>query len=706
MSQKFFNLLFEVSNENRYKILTALQEKPLRITDISRDLELTSPEARRHLLRLNERGLIQRDIDGYYNLTPYGKNSLILLNEFEFISKNQEYFKTHDSLSLPSKFLKDMGKLMKTKLITNTMDFIRYTQNLLKESKKRVSVMVDQFPMTFLPNIVEAIDRGVTIRIIESKDQILQPNLSELTSEESKAVIRTKTTPLYQRRILENVQLQFFLSESQCVFSFPLTNHQFDYTGFLCDEEISLDWCNELFDYYWSQASPRISIESDEAIKRSYPISVKNQVRIRGVNNPNVDVQAVQDAVDNYREVILLGKFNFGASNILISKSVIIRGDGRENNIPLASIYKRGWSFPFRQFTGVFMVDEDDLDVTIENINFTDFNCACILSRMKKINSMNVLNNRIVLPTGYGRGITLGSFGDLIHGILISEVGKDGVLIEGNYIDLATVGFQRGSFSRGGLEDDPEFRPDLFNHEYFVGFGIAVNGCSGKVEIKNNIVRNANGRGIASVQNKEHTEVIIRDNEIKSDVYGSYPFSSRESGAGILVQTGMIKGTSNFDVCIEKNIIKLEKVNQSGILALGPRIEGSKLIGGVIRDNQIYLKNGYEGIHLRKCDDFEVAENKIFGEAYYGIRVSGNRKIGNQDLGSYSNQLYGNDLQGLVIKSSDAYVLNHSDGRMFSQTNPNTAHIWLDKFAKNTSILTIKKYSLIDEGEENKVIME
>ncbi len=710
VSNGFHDLLFEMSNENRYMILLILREQSRRITDLTRQMNLTTTEVRRHVSRLTEAGLIQRDLEGYYHLTPYGETSLLLFQEFEFLSSNREYFKTHNPLSIPMEFVKQVGKLRKATVVPNAMDFIRYTQNLLKESEKQVSILVDQFPMNLLPNIVDAIDRGVLIKIIESKNQILEPDFFKLTSEETRALHRTRSTHLYERRMLENVRLQFFLSESSCILCFPLNDDQFDYTGFLCEEEASLEWCNEFFDYHWDQATARVIRKPVKSVKRGYGVSVKDQVIVEGLNDPQIDPQAVQDAVDNYKIIFLRGRFNFGTSSVSLSRSVIIRGEGREDGVPLTSIYKKGWSFPFRQFTGVFDVDEDDLDLTIENLNFTDFNCAGILQRVNSINSMKVLDNRITVPTGYGRGLTYGSLGDWLHGVLIQNVGKGGLLIEGNYIDLATQGMWRGSINRGGLEEDPEYRPDLFNHEYYVGFGIAVNDCSGKVEIKNNVVRNANGRGIALSQHYETAEVLVKSNIIESDVYGSYPFSSRESSAGILAQTGYgDKDLPSYHVCIENNTIRLNKINGSGIVALGPVSEGSeKLRDGLIRDNFIYLRDGYEGIHLRKCDDFQVINNRISGNAYYGIRISGHRRFDDRDMSSVHNQVQNNDMDGLQIKETDAYVLNHSDGKMFASSLSDlqtlTTHIWLDRYTRNNEIHIRKNEQLLDEGETNKIV--
>ena len=706
-SKEFHDLLFEMSNENRYRILLIIKEEKKRITDLTRQTNLTTTEVRRHVTRLSEVGLIQRDIEGYYRVTPYGETCVFLLQEIDFLSTNKEYFKAHNPQLVPTQFLKQIGKLRNATKISNPVEYFRLTQNLLKEANTHVWIIVDQFPMNLLTSLVETIDRGVKIKIIEPRERVLEPDLDALTSEESQAYNRTRSTPLYEQRMNDDIPIQLYLSESNSIISFPRSDAAYDYTGITSTDESALNWCNDLFDHVWAQSSVRALVPTVSASIWSKTRVLEDTVILEGLNNPNIDPQNIQNAVNNYREVVLDGKFNLGSSQINVNKSVKIRGENRIDDVPQTEIYKKGWSFPFHQFTGIFQICGDNVDVSIENLHFSDFNCASVftggVAGSGICNSLKVLNNRITINSGFGRGISGAAFGDFLHGVLIEGVGNGGVLVEGNYIDLAHGSFFRGALSRGGLGDDPEYRPDLFNHEYYVGFGIAVNGCSGKVEILNNIVKNASGRGIATGTHSEQCDVIIRGNVVESDVYGSYPMSSRESGAGILATVGLgDKDLPGFSLCIENNTVRLEKLNHSGILVLGPVTEGSsKLRGGVIRGNSIELRDGYEGIHVRKCDEFLVTGNKISGEAYYGIHLSGHRVFSNMDMSSNQNQFNENNLQGLKIKEPDDYVLNHLDGKTFTEREPRTSYFWLDKYTKNNQVTLPAAYSIIDEGENN-----
>jgi predicted transcriptional regulator len=711
-SENFYGLLFEVSNEIRHRILLLLQRRPMRITEIAREQSLNHPEIRRHLTRLRDIGLIERDVDSLYHLTPYGETSILLFKEFEFLSANSEYFGTHSLAELPTRFVKQVGELGGSTCLRNAMDFFRYTENLFKESKEHVWILVDQFPMNFLSTIVETINRGVRFRIIEPKERVLNPNLDAMTSDEIYALSQTRRTPLVEQRMLDEVNVLLFLSDGRCVLAFPTSDGQHDFKGFTATHDSALSWCKEYFQHHWDEAKKRTATSLPQVEYGRPPMKREpsESVTVVGQDNREIDAQAVQEAVDNYNEVMLRGTFNFGSSMVEISRSVVVRGDGEEGDIPAATIYKKGWSFPFTEFDSVFKVNGENTKVSIENINFTDFNHVCIWGVQAE--SLDIKHNRITLMTGYGRGMTYGAFGDVVIGIWIRgsepSVFKGRVTIEGNYVDFARGGAFGGFLSRQGLEEDPEYRPDLFNHEYYMGFGVAVHQTSGVVNIEKNIIRNTNARGIAVTGCLQTADVWIRRNTIESDVYGSYPFSSPEAGAGILAQSAWGFPSPGFNVKITENTIKLDKLNYCGIKVLGPvmnRERADKLRGGVIKNNRIHLMDGYEGIHVRKCDDFEVADNTIMGEAYYGIRVSGRKSSGNQDMRSLNNMILDNDMNNLKIKEPDRYSHKHADGRRFidSPVGSATAHIWLDKFSENNVVKISKNEIVIDEGEANTI---
>ena len=63
-------LLFELSSSERMNLLKKLQKQRMKLSHVSEKLDMTITEASRHLQRLSEAKLIQKDVDWLYGLTP------------------------------------------------------------------------------------------------------------------------------------------------------------------------------------------------------------------------------------------------------------------------------------------------------------------------------------------------------------------------------------------------------------------------------------------------------------------------------------------------------------------------------------------------------------------------------------------------------------------------------------------------------------
>jgi hypothetical protein len=138
---------------------------------------------------------------------------------------------------------------------------------------------------------VDAIDRRVDIRLIESKDREI--DLSELTPEEDNALVRIKTSPLYEQRKREKIQLLLYITESSCILCFPLRDDQYDYTGFICDDDAALEWCNDLYNYYWEPITSRVSRKSLKKEIQEDDL-VEKKVAIEELDDLIVDTHVIQ----------------------------------------------------------------------------------------------------------------------------------------------------------------------------------------------------------------------------------------------------------------------------------------------------------------------------------------------------------------------------------------------------------------------------
>lgn len=712
--EHLYDLLFEISNEDRHKILLMLQSKPANLTQLSKKSGLNLPETRRHVSRLTEVNLIERNPDGSYSLTFFGARILEQLEEISFFTHYRDYFLTHQVDAIPREYRVRLRDLSESEFHDNVLSFIRGIEQVIREARKEVWLLVDQFPLNHLSFIIEALERGVRFRILEPRNRMINPDLEALAPEESQALTRMKVTPLVEQKMLDEVNLFIYVSEKDCAVAFPTLNGENDFKGFKSKDGTPLEWCRAIYQSYWDKAvkrtdAPPLALTPELHIHR---VSGEAQgVVITGRERPEFDAQALQDAVDNYDEVILKGRFNLGTSSIIIKRSVVLRGEGRTNDIPDAKIYKKGWIFPFISQEFLFYIRGDDIDVTIENIHVENFNGTCISTRQG--NSLNIRKNRITLLSGLGRGLSFGKWGDHVVGITaggeIPEGGfPGGIVIENNYLDFA-LSYERGGFiTHDDREREPDYRPNLLNHEAPICVGLNIVRNRGKVTVRNNTIRNMNSRGILVCDNWDTADIKIHDNTITSEVFGAYPYNSPMAGAAIFVQSAWSEPRSGGKVEVVNNKIFCEKVNYCGVVVHGPSVyqEGvGKLEKCVIKNNDIELEDGLYGIQVRKSDHTEIVNNKISGKAYFGLQINGSGDRNGIGLGSNDNIFADNTMENLYIKPPDEYSDSRIDGYTFTGLDDKsaTAHVWMNSHSRDNVIKIKTDETVIDEGK-NKIM--
>ena len=516
----------------------------------------------------------------------------------------------------------------------------------------------------------------------------------------------------FEQRMINEIQLFLIASEHSYALTFPTLSDSIDYFGFLSNTEQDFNWVKDISQYLWDNADSRSKIKSIKDDKIILESRKSEQVIVEGRARQDYDIEALQDAVDNYSKVLLRGQFNLGNSTINITKSVEILGEGRTNDIPDTKVYTQGWTFPFNDQSYLFLIRGPDIDVSIENLHFENFNGTCIGSQ--EGNSLVFKRNRITLLSGHGRGVNFYHWGDHVVGITMGgEIGfggfPGGILIEDNYFDFA-VSYVRGGFlSQSGEETEPFYRPDLPNHEAPICIGMNICRNSGQVIVRNNIIKNMNSKGIYVFDNRDTANIVIHDNEIYSDVFGVYAYHSPIAGFGMLIQSAWTEPISGAKIEIFNNHIILNKINYCGIAVYGPSMYqkcAGKLEQCIIRDNVIELKNGYLGLQIRKTDHTIVTNNQFIGKVYYALQINGAKTREGIDLASHENVFKDNDMSCLSIKPADDYSNAKVDGYTFTGSNQKsiTADVWLDKYTTNNLIQVESGSKVVDEGKNNNII--
>ena len=253
------DLYFELSNDDRLRILGSLQTHPNTVTGLSRELDLTNQECSRHLSRLAEAKLTKRSPEGDYSITPYGVLSLELQRSQGFVAEHLDYFNTHAITGVPSGLLMRLNELSGGVLVDDIMVIFHNIERMIKQAEDHIWSITDQYVASTIPLAREAFKRGVTSRAIDLKGYQPAPELLEVvTPEDAETWHASQADGRIEMRMLDEMDVFLWMSEKEvAVVSFPTVEGRFDYKGFTSRDEDALRWCEELFHHHWERGEPK-----------------------------------------------------------------------------------------------------------------------------------------------------------------------------------------------------------------------------------------------------------------------------------------------------------------------------------------------------------------------------------------------------------------------------------------------------------------
>ena len=269
--ENFYRLLFELSNEDRYNILCQLLEGETNIVTVSKKLDLTSQEVSRQVSRLSEVSLVKKTINGIV-ISDYGKYILKNMKGLQFITKNLDYFTSHNVSHLPLEFVNRIGDLEESKDVNDISSALYMADKITKEAEEYVWTITDQYQITNLLLIKDAFERNLQVKNIESKKFRISQTIREAWTQDnyielSKSWEKARNIGSLKEKIIEKPLIYLYMSEKEVAgLSFPSPDGKFDYQGFSGDSVRLHKFCEDLFNYYWDAAKNR-SVVVDELYK-------------------------------------------------------------------------------------------------------------------------------------------------------------------------------------------------------------------------------------------------------------------------------------------------------------------------------------------------------------------------------------------------------------------------------------------------------
>ncbi len=246
-------VFMELAGESRYAILQMLEEQKRKSAQLAKELNLTIQETHRNTVRLSDAGLIKKDSDGFFSLTPYGRIMVSQLGSFGFLNKYKEYFGEHFPSDLPSKFLQRIGNLSNCELIHGNFAIIDKWLSLAEDAKEHLRIMTTQIPPQFFKLWVSKAKKGLQIFLIHGENTIAPKGFKkELDSPGLRTLI---SEGIYKRKMVKKIQTMMVMNEKRGILFFPDSKGESDmYYAFISDDPDFHEWCVDYFDYIWNKA--------------------------------------------------------------------------------------------------------------------------------------------------------------------------------------------------------------------------------------------------------------------------------------------------------------------------------------------------------------------------------------------------------------------------------------------------------------------
>jgi predicted transcriptional regulator len=227
------------------------EEKEYRLGDIAQRLDSSIQEASKHVARLREQNLVEKDpSNGYYALTALGKLVIKLLPSIEFLSQNKEYLLTHNISSLPEEFIERIGELQEHQYNAKVGLVLSFTHQVIREADKFVWLMSDHSLIDVF-DIERDRDRSLTWRIIlPTGNKIDWQNLRSYTKE-----VHSRIEIGFSHEIIAGMAL----NEKIAGLLLPDLRGSLDFnSGYISSNLSFCKWCQDLYNYIWSKSEKAI----------------------------------------------------------------------------------------------------------------------------------------------------------------------------------------------------------------------------------------------------------------------------------------------------------------------------------------------------------------------------------------------------------------------------------------------------------------
>jgi predicted transcriptional regulator len=258
--ERLAELLFILASLDRLELLSEIAiEKKQRLSQLTAKLSATPQETSKHLMRLRNAKLIEKDSDGFFGLTAFGRIIVNLLPSIRFLAQNRDYFLSHDPSSLPLEFIERLGELQENEYGENVGAILVHLQQVVEDAEEYIWLMADH-PLGRQEFVTKSgkleSSSSVTWRVII-------PTVSSIDWAELRRTVGTHKGRIEYHLIedADDIKVGIALNEKIAGLSFPDNTGKLDFnSGFRSNNPLFRKWCEDLFVIHWNKKGKRVQI--------------------------------------------------------------------------------------------------------------------------------------------------------------------------------------------------------------------------------------------------------------------------------------------------------------------------------------------------------------------------------------------------------------------------------------------------------------
>jgi len=248
--EKAADHFLELASPQRLQILFKLLEKSFAITEMAKELDSTKQEVHRNFRRLEDIRLIEKDVDGKYSITTFGKTMCTQVPSLVFLSQNMEYFEDHEFGDIPTKFIMRTGQLAGGKHIKGVVKVLEQWKAIYKNANEYVYEVLYEVPLDLIEPLVKRIKEGIQFNYIFSKSAVIPKGRKDLLRKLGFDKLIEKG--LVERKMKDSVLTVVVLNEKEACVLFPNRKGEADISEmFYGDDLMFHEWCLDYFRYCW-----------------------------------------------------------------------------------------------------------------------------------------------------------------------------------------------------------------------------------------------------------------------------------------------------------------------------------------------------------------------------------------------------------------------------------------------------------------------